>query len=472
MSKKLVTSYTFDASAKTIDAADFTSLEKIQLITNVTDQIIIYNFADSSKGGTLVGTTLTLEHDTTSMDDTDKLQIFVEDASQTIPVTGTVTANLAAGTNNIGDVDVLTLPTTVHTADFDTGAGTDTKTAFGIAVPASGGAAVIPGDATNGLSVFMTNTSIDIADGGNPILVDANGSDVNTELTTADLDTGAGTDTRAVVGLVGSASGGGALIPGSATDGLLVNLGSNNDVNVVGTKTNNSAAPTTDNVGVLPALVNASSPTFSEGNQSLLSVNTTGNLRATLNQLAGNTVSTGNGSSGTGVLRVAQVDNGTGTIATVGAVTAITNALPAGTNAIGKLAANSGVDIGDVDVTSVPRSLSGPGQPGTAIDSYTHAAFNLAAGADQVLVSSAAGKQIWVYGIGFTVNVAGTVSFQDEDNTAITGVMQMGATGGMTVAPSGNFSMPIWKLGTDKDLEVDVVTSELDGWICYAIVSV
>lgn len=40
------------------------------------------------------------------------------------------------------------------------------------------------------------------------------------------------------------------------------------------------------------------------------------------------------------------------TVGTVSAVTAITNALPAGTNAIGKLAANSGVDIGDVDVTS------------------------------------------------------------------------------------------------------------------------
>lgn len=39
---------------------------------------------------------------------------------------------------------------------------------------------------------------------------------------------------------------------------------------------------------------------------------------------------------------------------TIAAVTAITNALPAGTNAIGKLAANSGVDIGDVDVTSLP----------------------------------------------------------------------------------------------------------------------
>lgn len=42
-----------------------------------------------------------------------------------------------------------------------------------------------------------------------------------------------------------------------------------------------------------------------------------------------------------------------GTITTVTAVTAITNALPAGTNAIGKLSANSGVDIGDVDVTSL-----------------------------------------------------------------------------------------------------------------------
>ena len=33
----------------------------------------------------------------------------------------------------------------------------------------------------------------------------------------------------------------------------------------------------------------------------------------------------------------------------------VSSALPAGTNAIGKLAANSGVDIGDVDVTSLPN---------------------------------------------------------------------------------------------------------------------
>lgn len=78
----------------------------------------------------------------------------------------------------------------------------------------------------------------------------------DTELTTDDLDTGVGTDARAVVGLVGSASGGGALIPGSATDGLLVNLGANNDIS--GTVTANLAAGT-NNIGdvdvvTLPAL--------------------------------------------------------------------------------------------------------------------------------------------------------------------------------------------------------------------------
>lgn len=56
----------------------------------------------------------------------------------------------------------------------------------------------------------------------------------DTELTTGDLDTGAGVDTRAVVGLVGSAVGGGQIIPGTAADGLLVNLGTNNDVVVSG----------------------------------------------------------------------------------------------------------------------------------------------------------------------------------------------------------------------------------------------
>lgn len=103
MAKKLVTSYIFDASAQTIVSNDFTSLEKIQLITNVTDQIIIYNFADQAKGGSLTSTTLTLEYDTTSMADADKLQIFVDDPTVVQPISGTVTAELSATDNAVLD---------------------------------------------------------------------------------------------------------------------------------------------------------------------------------------------------------------------------------------------------------------------------------------------------------------------------------------------------------------------------------
>ena len=84
MAKKLVYNYTFDASAQTIVIDGNFKLRTVQLITNVTDGIIIYNFADSTKGGTVSynstndETTITLEHNTTSMSDSDELQIFVD----------------------------------------------------------------------------------------------------------------------------------------------------------------------------------------------------------------------------------------------------------------------------------------------------------------------------------------------------------------------------------------------------------
>lgn len=79
--------YVFDASAKTIVFSDYTSgsltKEMLFIITNVEDGIMIYNFADPAKGGTITpdvgGDILTLEYDTTSMDDADKLQIIIDD---------------------------------------------------------------------------------------------------------------------------------------------------------------------------------------------------------------------------------------------------------------------------------------------------------------------------------------------------------------------------------------------------------
>ena len=127
--------------------------------------------------------------------------------------------------------------------------------------------------------------------------------------------------------------------------------------------------------------------------------------------------------------------------------------------------------IGTVNVTN--GSLNGPGIP--VIDSYTHVAITTATNtADQALVAApGANKQIWVYGISYVVGTAaGTVSFQDSDNTAISGVMAHALNSGLAISPSGNFAMPVWKVVTNKALEVDTVTCDIEGWLSYAIVSV
>jgi len=126
---------------------------------------------------------------------------------------------------------------------------------------------------------------------------------------------------------------------------------------------------------------------------------------------------------------------------------------------------------GELHVTG-GGSVDGPGAP--AIDSYTHVAINLTTGADQVLASSAANKQIWIYGYAFTCGDADgqTVSLQDEDNVAITGIMEFAQYGGIARNPSGNFAMPLYKLATNKDLEIDITGGDVDGSLEYAVVSV
>lgn len=127
-----------------------------------------------------------------------------------------------------------------------------------------------------------------------------------------------------------------------------------------------------------------------------------------------------------------------------------------------------------VSVDATPRSLSGPGQPGTAIDSYTSDDVNLAANTanQSIIAAPGASKQIWIYGLIGTADVAGSISIQDEDDTALSGVMPVSATGGFVMNPSGNFSMPWIKVATNKAVEIDTVTCTFDGIVIYAIVSV
>lgn len=77
--KIIPTTYTFNAGAKTITCPDFATIERIQLITNVTTWVIVYQFNNVNKLGTLLGTTLTLVYDTTAMNDTDDLMIVMDD---------------------------------------------------------------------------------------------------------------------------------------------------------------------------------------------------------------------------------------------------------------------------------------------------------------------------------------------------------------------------------------------------------
>ena len=72
-------SYSFNKTAKTITFTDCgnLTLDNILLITNVTDHLIIYNFADQTTTGTMVNNVLTLSYDTSSMSNTDNLQIFI-----------------------------------------------------------------------------------------------------------------------------------------------------------------------------------------------------------------------------------------------------------------------------------------------------------------------------------------------------------------------------------------------------------
>ena len=100
MAKKLVYNSTFTpgaAGSGTIAILGNFPLKVFQLITNVTDGVIIYNFADPANGGSVTydasinTTTLTLEHDTSSMDASDELQIFIDKQEQKVDFSETFT---------------------------------------------------------------------------------------------------------------------------------------------------------------------------------------------------------------------------------------------------------------------------------------------------------------------------------------------------------------------------------------------
>ena len=140
---------------------------------------------------------------------------------------------------------------------------------------------------------------------------------------------------------------------------------------------------------------------------------------------------------------------------------------------IANVAADGSLVVSGTVTTTLPAAVVGPGSP--VVNSYASKAVDLAANtANQVLVAApGAGKQIWVYSVAFLFDTAaGTVVFHDSTPTALTGTMAVSDEGGLAIAPSGNFAMPIWKCATNTALQADTGAGTVDGWLTFAIVSV
>lgn len=111
---------------------------------------------------------------------------LVDGSAHTQPVSGTVTANAGTGTFNNQQSNV--------TIDYDTGAGTQNLTVWGLALPASGGA-VAGGTVTNPVRIDPTGTTTQPVSGtvtanagtGNFTVVQATGTNLHTVLDSGTL---------------------------------------------------------------------------------------------------------------------------------------------------------------------------------------------------------------------------------------------------------------------------------------------
>jgi hypothetical protein len=94
-------SYAFDKTAKTVTISGVSlTIEKILLVVNLVSDIIIYSPIVPGKGGTFSGGVLSLNYDTSAMNNADELQIWVA-----IPSTAATSAKQDTGNTSIGNID-------------------------------------------------------------------------------------------------------------------------------------------------------------------------------------------------------------------------------------------------------------------------------------------------------------------------------------------------------------------------------
>lgn len=258
-----------------------------------------------------------------------------------------------------------------------------------------------------------------MADGAVTLNAGSGGSDIDTRTNT-------GGEHRQVVVLGEGAATSDELIPGDGTNGLLVNLGSNNDVTVTGAALTalqlidnpvvvDDAAftPGTTSVSMAGATFDDTTPdSVDEGDAGALRMSARRELYVQLRDAAGNERGLNVDTNGDIGITNSDLSTIAGAVSGSEMQVDVVASLPAGTNAIGKLAANSGVDIGDVDVLSLPALAAGANTIGeVTIGAATTAAGDLAKAEDAAHSSGDVG----VMALGIRDTSPAAVSGTDGD---------------------------------------------------------
>jgi hypothetical protein len=210
----------------------------------------------------------------------------------------------------------------------------------------------------------------------------------------------------------------------------------NLNATVIGNLTNNNAAPAATNIGALTALANAANPSFTEGDQTLLSVNLTGGMR-----IAG--TKTNNSAAPTSELGV----------------------IPAVANAVAPAVTEGNQVLLSTDLTSNVRTVHRPASPVTA--NWSHAIINVAAATGtQTLIALSGTTTIRVMKVQFTTDKATDFNFLDSTPTALSGVYKLTGNGS-SFADSGD-GEPLWVGAAGKAFQISLTqTVTLGGDIWF-----
>lgn len=325
MAKGLLKNYTFVTASKTITLTDITTvrLDKLALITDVTTNKILYNFADLTVSTATVATNvITLSVLQGGEAGTDKLRIDYDVESSdtsafadtTQPVSGTVsiTSNSAVNVAQINGVTPLMGNGITGTGSQRVTIASD-NTAFSVNNTQQGtaseniaqvnGVTVLTGTGATGTGSQRTTVAVDSATVAGSATLPAGtnligkvGLDQTTPGTTNAISVAQIGATTVTTGVGASTAGTQRVVTATdSTIGTVTLVTQNADVRqataanfnatVVGNKTNNNAVPGATNVGVLGSVANAATPSFTEGNLVTSSVDLSGNTRVVQSDL-------------------------------------------------------------------------------------------------------------------------------------------------------------------------------------------